>query len=98
MDLLRPFPGSNGWRLPAALTLFLALIPYLHAQQIPVSLESKGPGKEITIRADSQEKDKDIYHLRGHVHMVYEEMRVTRGRSFLRRRIGRSDRARPRGL
>ncbi len=77
MDLLRPFPGSNGRWLPAALTLFFALIPCMHAQQIPVSLESTGHGKEITIRADSQEKDKDVYHLRGHVIVVYEQMRVS---------------------
>jgi len=64
-------------RLPAALTLFLALASHLHAQQIPISLETKGPGKEVTIRADTQQKDKDTYHLRGHVQIVYEEMRVT---------------------
>ena len=77
MDLLRPLPESNGLRLLAALTLFLALVPYLRAQQIPVSLESKGPGKEVTIRADSQQKDKDTYHLRGHVQIVYGEIQVT---------------------
>ena len=64
-------------RLPAALALFLALVPPFHAQQIPVSLEAKESGKEVTIRADSQQKDKDTYHLRGHVQIVYEEMRVT---------------------
>ncbi|MFZ0961981.1 MAG: putative LPS assembly protein LptD [Terriglobia bacterium] len=64
-------------RLPTALALFLALIPRLQAQQIPISVESKGPGKEIVVRADSQEKDKDTSHLRGHVLIVYEEMRVT---------------------
>jgi LPS-assembly protein len=77
MDLLRPLPGSNGLRHPAALALFLVLTSFLHAQQIPVSLEPKDSGKEVTIRADSQQKDKDTYHLRGHVQIVYEEMRVT---------------------
>ena len=38
---------------------------------------TKGAGKEVTIRADSQQKDKDTYHLRGHVQIVYEDMRVT---------------------
>src|SRR5208283_5229581 len=70
-------PGSDGLRLSAVLTLFLALTSSLHAQQVPASLESKGPGKEVTIRADSQQRDKDTYHLRGHVQIVYEEMRVT---------------------
>jgi LPS-assembly protein len=76
MDILRSLRG-NGLRLPAALLLFLALSTHLHAQQIPISLETKGPGKEVTIRADSQQKDKDTYHLRGHVQIVYEDMRVT---------------------
>jgi len=49
----------------------------LHAQQIPVSPEPKGPAKEVTIRADSQQRDKDTDHLRGHVLIVYEEMRVS---------------------
>jgi LPS-assembly protein len=57
--------------------LFLALAAHLHAQQIPVSLEPPGPGKEAVVRADSQEKDRDTSHLRGHVQIVYEEMRVT---------------------
>ena len=77
MNLLRTFPGRNGWRLPAALALFLALVSHLHAQQVPVSLDSKRPGKEVSIRADSQQKDKDTYHLRGHVQIVYEGMKVT---------------------
>ncbi|MGA2982948.1 MAG: LPS assembly protein LptD [Terriglobia bacterium] len=77
MDLLRPFRGSNGWRLSTALPLFFALTSYLHAQQIPVSPEPKGPAKEVTIRADSQQRDKDTDHLRGHVLIVYEEMRVS---------------------
>ena len=85
-------------RLPAALALFLALVPCLHAQQIPISLEPKGPGKEVTIRADSQQKDKDTYHLRGHVQIVYEDMRVTADEASIRCRIGRRDGARARGV
>ncbi len=77
MDLVCPLPGGNGLRLPAALALFLALVPCLPAQQIPISLEPKEPRKEVSIRADSQQKDKDTYHLRGHVQIVYEDMRVT---------------------
>jgi LPS-assembly protein len=77
MDFRRPLPGGNVLRLHAVLVLFLALVSSLHAQQIPVSLGSKEPGKEVTIRADSQQKDKDTYHLRGHVQIVYEDMRLT---------------------
>ena len=78
MDLHSPsFPEVMACGFPPLLALFLAFIPCLHAQQTPLSLEAKEHGKEITIRADSQQKDKDIYHLRGHVQIVYEEMRVT---------------------
>jgi len=57
--------------------LFLAFASHLHAQQNPVSLQAQRPGKEAVVRADSQEKDKDTSHLRGHVQIDYEEMRVT---------------------
>jgi LPS-assembly protein len=77
MNFLRLLPGGSSLRLPAAITLFLALISYLQAQQKPLSLEPKGQGKEVMIRADSQQKDNDTYHLRGHVQIAYEEMRVT---------------------
>ena len=73
------FPEVTGLRLPAALALFLALAPVLHAQQIPASSgnERASAIRKLSIRADSQQKDKDTYHLRGHVQMVYEDMRVT---------------------
>jgi LPS-assembly protein len=77
MDFFHPLPGGNRLRLPAALTLLIALTSPAHSQQVPVVLEPKGSGKEVTIRADSQQKDKDTYHLRGHVQVVYEDMRVT---------------------
>jgi len=64
-------------RLSIALPLFLALVSNLPAQQIPVSLQTKGAGKEVTITADSQQKDKDTLHLRGHVVIVYEDLRLT---------------------
>ena len=31
----------------------------------------------LSIRADSQEKDKGIYHLRGHVEVTYHGMKLT---------------------
>ena len=77
MDLLRRLSGINGLRLPAALVLFFALAHPLPAQQNPVFLESQGPGKEVKVWADSQQKDKDTYHLRGHVKVVYEDIRMT---------------------
>lgn len=78
MDQYRSFSrNSTGWRLTPAFVLFLALVPSLPAQQIPISAEPKVAGKEMTIRADSQQRDKDTYHLRGHVQVVYDQMRVT---------------------
>jgi len=77
MDLLRPFSGSNNRRLLAASAFLLALPLYLLGQQTPFALETKGPGKEVTVRADTQQRDKDTYHLRGHVQISYEEMRVS---------------------
>ena len=77
MHLVRPLSGGNGLRLSAAFLLFLALVPFLPAQQIPVSKGTKNAGKEVSVTADSQQKDQDIYHLRGHVHIMYEDMRVT---------------------
>jgi LPS-assembly protein len=75
--LLGNFSGRSSSRLPAAVALVLVLASQLPAQQIPVSRESMGAGKEVVIRSDSQEKDKDTSHLRGHVLIVYEDMRVT---------------------
>ncbi|MDR3673948.1 MAG: putative LPS assembly protein LptD [Acidobacteriota bacterium] len=77
MEFLRSFSRLSGWRLPATLALFLSLALSLHAQQIPVSAAAKKPGSEVSIHADSQQKDKNTYHLRGHVNIVYEDMHVT---------------------
>jgi len=77
MDPLRSLFGSTGLRHRAALIFALALVPGLHSQQTPITVPLKGPGNEIIVRSDSQQKDKDIYHLRGHVEIVYQDMRVT---------------------
>ena len=78
MYLLRPVPGSNGVRLSTALVvLFFAFTATSRAQQTPIPLEAKAAGKEIKVLADSQERDKDTYHLRGHVQIFYEQMRLT---------------------
>jgi LPS-assembly protein len=77
MDLFHPLPRGRCWRLSSALALFFALALNLHAQQAPLSLQSSGPSTEVTIRADSQETNKDTSHLRGHVLVVYKDMRVT---------------------
>jgi LPS-assembly protein len=63
-----------------ALGLFAALGMALisSAQQQPsVPLELGNPDKIITLRADSQEKDKDIDRFRGHVEVTYRGMKLT---------------------
>jgi LPS-assembly protein len=77
MDSPRRFPRVRSLRLAAALALFFALAAHMQAQQNPISREPQGPGKEVTIRADSQQKDQDTYHLHGHVQVLYEQMQLT---------------------
>jgi LPS-assembly protein len=77
MNLVCLLSGGHRSRLPAAFIFFLALIPCLRAQQDPPSSNPKGSGKLATVRADSQQKDKDVYHFRGHVQLVYDQVHVT---------------------
>ena len=77
MSFPRNFSGNNGLRIAAAISLAFALIPDSRGQQVPVTKGPNGTGKEVSIRADSQQKDKDTYHLHGHVQVEYEGMRVT---------------------
>lgn len=77
MDFIGSLGDGVPRRLTAALLFFLAFPWQLPAQQIPLSLGTKSPGKEVAIQADSQQRDKDTYHLRGHVRITYEDMRVS---------------------
>ena len=74
---LAPFPEVMACGFPPLSRSFLPSSRACRLSRYRFLLESKGPGKEIVVRADSQEKDKDTSHLRGHVLIVYEEMRVT---------------------
>ena len=50
----------------------------MHAQQAPPSLmDPQEAGKDVTISADSQQMDKGTYHWRGHVRVVYKDVRMT---------------------
>ena len=40
-------------------------------------MDPQEAGKDATISADSQQMDKGTYHLRGHVKVVYKDIRVT---------------------
>jgi LPS-assembly protein len=46
-------------------------------QQPPIPLELQSPENTISIRADSQQKDQDVYHLKGHVEVSYQQMKIT---------------------
>ncbi len=46
-------------------------------QQSAIPPEFQEPGATLNIRADSQEKTKDSYHLRGHVEVTYQQMKLS---------------------
>ncbi len=85
MDDLSPFAYSLIRRFVTALAILLALQPVLYANQVAGPAEKSGfalsiarfKGKEVPIRADSEEKDQDVYRLRGHVQISFEDMRMT---------------------
>ena len=62
--------------LTACLLYSGVLLPGL-AQQAAVPPELQGSDKMIVIQSDTQQKDKDVFHLRGHVNIVYEGMHLT---------------------
>ena len=65
-------------RVPLGLFLALGMAVISSAQQQPsVPLELGNPDKILSIRADSQEKAKDIDRLRGHVEVTYRGMKLT---------------------
>jgi LPS-assembly protein len=76
LPLLRLLPRYGGLRLFAACMLLSALVSSSEAQQAPLPPEPASSGEVVSIRADSQEKDKDTYHLRGHVEIAYASMRL----------------------
>lgn len=70
-------------RIPRFLCLALALAlsreTTLFGQtgQLAFPLVPEDAENTITIRADSQQKEKETYHLRGHVQVTYQEMKIT---------------------
>ncbi len=46
-------------------------------QQVSVPFQLPESEEVVKIRADSQEKDKQAYHLRGHVEVTYQDMKLT---------------------
>jgi LPS-assembly protein len=49
----------------------------LCGQQPAVPLELQDRRTTVSIRADSQEKDRNVYHLRGHVEVTFQDMKLT---------------------
>jgi LPS-assembly protein len=69
---------TNIVRVSLRLFVALSMAVISSAQQQPsIPLEFQNSGKIVSIRADSQEKSKDLYHLRGHVEVTYQEMKLT---------------------
>jgi len=76
LPLYRFLPRRGGLRLSAALLFTAHMVSNVGAQQPPPVPELQGPGKDVIIHSDTQQKDKDTYHLRGRVEVVYEDMHV----------------------
>jgi LPS-assembly protein len=75
----RPFSRrKSSARVPLELFVALGTALISSAQQQPaVPLELGSPDRIITLRADSQERDKDIDRFRGHVEVTYRGMKLT---------------------
>ncbi len=58
--------------------ILLIVLPPAAAQQIPeIPPELQDSASTISIRADTQEKVKDVFQSRGHVEVTYQEMKIT---------------------
>jgi len=74
LSFLRTSSAYVAWVV--SVTLGTALMS--SGQQAPsIPLELQKSGKVLTIRADSQEKGKDVHRLRGHVEVTYRGMKLT---------------------
>lgn len=77
MDLFRSLPRSGCFRLAFGLALLLTGASASPAQNPPVAVPTKVPGKEVLVWADSQQMTKQTSTLRGHVRIVFGDMRLT---------------------
>jgi LPS-assembly protein len=76
LSFLGDLPQRGGLRLNATFLLLSGLAATSWAQQAPPPPELQGPGKDVVMRSDTQQKDKDTYHFRGHVEIIYESMHL----------------------
>ena len=72
------FRARVRWATLSVLAMFLTgASARLCGQQPEVPLELRDRRTTVSIRADSQEKDKNVYHLRGHVEVTFQDMKLT---------------------
>ncbi|MBZ5544092.1 MAG: LPS assembly protein LptD, partial [Acidobacteriia bacterium] len=73
-----PFQARVRWAMLAVLAVLQAgAASRLCGQQPGVPLELQDRQTTVNIRADSQEKDRNVYHLRGHVEVTFQDMKLT---------------------
>lgn len=76
--IVRPGRISGAGLVLLVLALSLGVLPGALAQQAPeIPPELQDLQSTISIRADSQQKVKDVYELRGHVEIVYQKITLT---------------------
>ena len=69
---------KNSARVTLGLFVALGMALISSAQQQPsVPLDLQNSDKTVSIRADSQERSKDLSRLRGHVQVTYRRMKLT---------------------
>jgi len=72
------FLRTSSARLALGFSVALGMASTSSGQQTPsIPLELRNSDKVVTIRADSQEKAKDVDRLRGHVEVTYGSMKLT---------------------
>jgi LPS-assembly protein len=76
IPLLRILSRSHLVRFFAAGLFYWGAVSAAFAQQAPVPPELEGSDKMIVIQSDTQQKDKDVLHLRGHVDIVYQSIHL----------------------
>lgn len=84
MDLTGSLPffrprrtSCSGWLLLLVCLPGQVMLRADMCQQVPLPSELQEAEETLKIQADSQEKDKQFYRLRGHVEVTYQDMKLT---------------------
>ena len=76
-------------RVSLGLSVAMGVALISSAQQQPtIPIELQDSGKTLTMRADSQSKDKNVFTLLGHVVITYREMKLTAHQATLDELLG----------